>query len=153
MEAEIIFAFKESPEGGYEAQAIGHSIFTQADTMEELEANVKDAVACHFGEKKILPTVRLVKVLPSAFRFGSAKGDFTAWHVYRVEWRATFVRMYLDGTIIFDSSTSTTPLTIPSTPMHLTIQEDKGPGGSIPSPNAQTPVPVILHVDWVSYDP
>jgi len=77
MEAEIIFAFKESPEGGYEAQAIGHSIFTQADTMEELEANVKDAVACHFGEKKILPTVRLVKVLPSAFRFGSAKGDFT----------------------------------------------------------------------------
>ena|GEM_PF-4222180 len=84
---------------------------------------------------------------------GSAKGDFTAWHVYRVEWRATFVRMYLDGTIIFDSSTSTTALTIPSTPMHLTIQEDKGPGGSIPSPNAQTPVPVILHVDWVSYDP
>jgi hypothetical protein len=84
---------------------------------------------------------------------GSVKGDFTAWHVYRVEWRATFVRMYLDGTIIFDSSTSTTALTIPSTPMHLTIQEDKGPGGSIPSPNAQTPVPVILHVDWVSYDP
>jgi glycosyl hydrolase family 16 len=84
---------------------------------------------------------------------GSAKGDFTAWHVYRVEWRATFVRMYLDGTIIFDSSTSTTALTIPNTPMHLTIQVDKGPGGSIPSPNAQTPVPVILHVDWVSYDP
>jgi len=35
---------------------------------------------------------------------GSAKGDFTAWHVYRVEWRATFVRMYLDGTIIFDTA-------------------------------------------------
>jgi endo-1,3-1,4-beta-glycanase ExoK len=83
---------------------------------------------------------------------GTVKGDFTAWHVYRVEWRATFVRMYLDGTIIFDSSTSTTPLTIPSAPMHLTIQEDKGPGGGIPTPNAQTPVPVILHVDWVSYD-
>jgi len=77
MEAEIIFAFKESPEGGYEAQAIGHSIFTQADTMEELEANVKDAVACHFGERKTLPTVRLVKVLPSAFRFGCANGEFT----------------------------------------------------------------------------
>jgi hypothetical protein len=73
---EIIFSFHESPEGGYEAQAIGHSIFTQADTMEELETNVKDAVACHFGEMEILPTVRLVKVSPRTFRFGSAKGDF-----------------------------------------------------------------------------
>lgn len=84
---------------------------------------------------------------------GNVKGDYTAWHVYRVEWRATFVRMYVDGTTIFDSSTSTTPLTIPSTPMQLTLQEDKGPGSGIPTPNAQTPVPVILHVDWVSYDP
>jgi hypothetical protein len=77
MEAEIVFAFEESPEGGSEAQAIGHSIFTQANTMEELEANVKEAVACHFAEGKLLPTVRLVKVLPNAFRFGCAKGEFT----------------------------------------------------------------------------
>jgi hypothetical protein len=77
MEAEIVFAFEESPEGGFEAQAIGHSIFTQANTMEELEANVKEAVACHFAEGKLLPTVRLVKVLPNAFRFGCAKGEFT----------------------------------------------------------------------------
>ena len=76
-EAEIVFSFKESPEGGYEAQAIGHSIFTQADTMEELETNVNDAVACHFGERTTLPTVRLVKVLPKALKFGCAKGDFT----------------------------------------------------------------------------
>lgn len=76
-ENEVIFTFQESPEGGYEAQAIGHSIFTQADTMEELEASVKEAVACHFAERKTLPTVRLVKALPNAFRFGCAKGDFT----------------------------------------------------------------------------
>ena len=76
-EQEITFSCQESPEGGYEAQAIGHSIFTQADTMAELEANVKDAVACHFAERKTLPTIRLVKVLPNAFRFGCAKGDFT----------------------------------------------------------------------------
>jgi hypothetical protein len=75
--SEIVFSYNESPEGGYEARAIGHSIFTQADTMEELEANVKEAVACHFGERKTLPTVRLVKVLPNEFRFGCAKGDFT----------------------------------------------------------------------------
>jgi hypothetical protein len=77
MEAEIMFAFEESSEGGFVARAIGHSIFTQAKTIEELTANVKEAVACHFGEMEILPTVRLVKVLPSAFRFGSAKGEFT----------------------------------------------------------------------------
>lgn len=76
-ENEIIFTFRESPEGGYEAEAIGHSIFTQADTMEELEANVKDAVACHFAEGEPLPTIRLVKMPRNAFKFGSAKGEFT----------------------------------------------------------------------------
>lgn len=35
-EAEIIFSVKKSPEGGFEARAVGHSIFTQADTMDEL---------------------------------------------------------------------------------------------------------------------
>ena len=77
MPTEIIFAFEESREGGYEARAVGHSIFTQARTMKELEANVKDAVACHFAEKRTLPTIRLVKAAPNVFTFGSAKGDFT----------------------------------------------------------------------------
>jgi predicted RNase H-like HicB family nuclease len=72
-ESEIIFSVQESPEGGYEARSLDHSIFTQAETMEEPEANVKDAVACHFGEGEPLPEIRLVK----AFRFGSAKGEFT----------------------------------------------------------------------------
>lgn len=76
-EIEIVFSVEQSPEGGYEAQAIGHSIFTQADTMEELEAKVKDAVACHFAERETLPAIRLVKALPREFRFGSAKGEFT----------------------------------------------------------------------------
>jgi hypothetical protein len=47
-ESEIIFAVSESPEGGYEARALGHSIFTQGDTMDELKAMVQDAVRCHF---------------------------------------------------------------------------------------------------------
>lgn len=46
--SEIIFTVKESPEGGFEAEALGHSIFTDGDTMEQLQANVKDAVAVHF---------------------------------------------------------------------------------------------------------
>ena len=49
-DSEIIFAAEESPEGGYEARALGHAIFTQADTLEDLRAMVQDAVRCHFDE-------------------------------------------------------------------------------------------------------
>jgi hypothetical protein len=45
---EIIFSVQESPEGGYEARALGFSIYTQADTLDELKAMVQDAVRCHF---------------------------------------------------------------------------------------------------------
>ena len=45
---EIIFLVEESPEGGYEAKALGQSIYTQADSMEELRVMVQDAVRCHF---------------------------------------------------------------------------------------------------------
>lgn len=49
-EKEIIFIVEESPEGGYEARSLGHSIFTEADTFEELRTMVHDAVSCHFDE-------------------------------------------------------------------------------------------------------
>lgn len=45
---EIIFIVEESPEGGYEAKALGHSIFTEGETTEELRKNIKEAVHCHF---------------------------------------------------------------------------------------------------------
>jgi len=48
MATEIIFVVEEDPEGGYTAQAPGHSIYTQADTWEELKTMVQDAVQCHF---------------------------------------------------------------------------------------------------------
>ncbi|MBI4240216.1 MAG: 2-oxoisovalerate dehydrogenase [Candidatus Rokubacteria bacterium] len=47
-QSEIIFAVEESPEGGYEAKALGYSIYTHADTLEELKEMVRDAVRCHF---------------------------------------------------------------------------------------------------------
>ena len=37
---EIIFAVAESPEGGYEARALGYSIFTEAETLDELKQMV-----------------------------------------------------------------------------------------------------------------
>ena len=50
MPKEIIFLVEESPEGGYEAYALGFSIYTEAETLEELRERIKDAVRCHFEE-------------------------------------------------------------------------------------------------------
>lgn len=50
QQSEIIFSVQESPEGGYEARALGHSIFSQADSLDELKSMLCDAVACHLAE-------------------------------------------------------------------------------------------------------
>lgn len=50
MNTEILFLVEESQEGGYLAKAVKHSIFTEADTLEELKIMIKDAVECHFEE-------------------------------------------------------------------------------------------------------
>ncbi|MBL7119179.1 MAG: 2-oxoisovalerate dehydrogenase [Dehalococcoidia bacterium] len=59
MAKEIIFLVEESPEGGYEARALGHSIFTEAKTLEELRGMTKDAVRCHFEEQELPQLIRL----------------------------------------------------------------------------------------------
>ncbi|WP_456330687.1 type II toxin-antitoxin system HicB family antitoxin [Archaeoglobus sp.] len=56
--SEIIFLVEEA-EDGYTARALGHSIFTQADTLEELKEMVKDAVECHFDEEERPKIIRL----------------------------------------------------------------------------------------------
>jgi hypothetical protein len=58
-ESEIIFSVSESPEGGFEAQALGAPIFTEAETMEELRDSVRDAVRCHFDETGRPKLIRL----------------------------------------------------------------------------------------------
>lgn len=58
-ESEIVFSVEESPEGGYEARALGYSIYTQADTMEQLKAMVRDSVRCHFDEGRRPRVIRL----------------------------------------------------------------------------------------------
>jgi hypothetical protein len=57
--SEIVFSVQESPEGGYEARALGYAIFTQAQTMEELKSMVRDAVRCHFDDKTAPSVIRL----------------------------------------------------------------------------------------------
>lgn len=60
---EIIFMIKDSIDGGFEAQAVGYSIFTEAETMEEIKNNIVEAVDCHFdeGEKPKLIRLHYVK--------------------------------------------------------------------------------------------
>jgi len=57
--SEIIFVVEQAPEGGYTARALGESIFTQAETMHDLHARVRDAVHCHFDEGKSPKLIRL----------------------------------------------------------------------------------------------
>ena len=54
MSKEIIFLVEELVEGGYEARALGYSIYTEAETYEEIKTAVRDAVYCHF-EKEDMP--------------------------------------------------------------------------------------------------
>lgn len=48
---EIVFSVEEADEGGYIAEALGEDIVTEADTLEELRANIREAVNCHFGDE------------------------------------------------------------------------------------------------------
>lgn len=59
MDKEIVFLVEESPEGGFEARALGLSIFTDGETLEEVRENVRDAVRCHFEENEQPQVVRL----------------------------------------------------------------------------------------------
>ncbi len=59
MDKEIVFSVQESLEGGYEAHALGHSIHTQAETMDELRTAIRDAVRCHFEDAA--PTTIVLK--------------------------------------------------------------------------------------------
>ena len=67
MSKEIIFLVEESPEGGYEAKALGFSIYTEAETLDELRNNIRDAVQCHFEESDIPRIVRLHMVKEEVF--------------------------------------------------------------------------------------
>ncbi len=56
---EIIFEVTETPEGGYDARALGHSIFTQGNDWEDLKTMARDAVLCHFDDDAAPQVIRL----------------------------------------------------------------------------------------------
>jgi len=57
---ELIFEIRDAEEGGLYARALGHAIFTEADTWDELRANVLEAVSLHFEDALMKP--RLVQM-------------------------------------------------------------------------------------------
>lgn len=55
---EIIFEVREDEiDGGFIASALGYDIFTEADTLEELRRNVKEATDCYFDETMERPSL------------------------------------------------------------------------------------------------
>jgi hypothetical protein len=56
---EIIFIIEDSLDGGFTAKALGESIFTEAETIEQLKVNIREAVECHFDEKNMPKMIRL----------------------------------------------------------------------------------------------
>jgi predicted RNase H-like HicB family nuclease len=57
--SEIVFLVEEAPEGGYSARALGESIFTQAESLEALRENVRDAVRCHYDAEEHTVSIRV----------------------------------------------------------------------------------------------
>jgi hypothetical protein len=60
MDVELIFEVRDADEGGYCARALGHAIFTEAETWEELRTNVLEATSLHFEDGPAHP--RLVQL-------------------------------------------------------------------------------------------
>jgi len=58
---ELVFQVEQDPEGGYTAQAVGASIFTEAETLEDLRKNVRGAVVCHFDNPNERPKIICLK--------------------------------------------------------------------------------------------
>jgi len=52
---ELIFEIRDAEEGGYCGRALGHAIFTEGDTWEELRANVLEAASLHFEDSETRP--------------------------------------------------------------------------------------------------
>jgi predicted RNase H-like HicB family nuclease len=63
---EIIFeVLEDEVDGGFTASALGFGIHTEAESVDELRANVREAVDCYFDEGEQAPKL-------TRLHFGSA---------------------------------------------------------------------------------
>jgi Zn ribbon nucleic-acid-binding protein len=56
---EIIFLVEDALERGLIARALGASICTEADNLDQLRERVRDAVRCHFDDQSRPKVIRL----------------------------------------------------------------------------------------------
>lgn len=60
---ELVFEIEESADCGFIARCLNASIFTEADTFEELQSMIADAVSCHYeSSTQSIPTIRLIRI-------------------------------------------------------------------------------------------
>jgi predicted RNase H-like HicB family nuclease len=57
--AELVFRATQESDGGYCAECLTETNFTQGDTWEELEAMVRDAVDCYFFDDPKPRSIRI----------------------------------------------------------------------------------------------
>ena len=56
---ELVFEITQEADGGFVAEALGESIITQADTWEELRANVREVVQAFYFDRPAPARLRL----------------------------------------------------------------------------------------------
>ena len=87
---EIVFEVTEAVEGGYDARAVGHSIFTQGNDWTDLKAMVKDAVLCHFDYGDYPAEIRLLALADEANAWTSPSLDCAP--TIAINWRYSLTK-------------------------------------------------------------
>jgi hypothetical protein len=64
---ELVFEVTQEADGGFVAEALGESIITQADTWDELRANVCEAAKAFYFDRSAPPRLRLHMVRDEVF--------------------------------------------------------------------------------------
>lgn len=59
MNDDLVFEVTQEADGGFVAECLTASIFTQADTWDELRDNVQEAITAFYGSEARPRTVRL----------------------------------------------------------------------------------------------
>ena len=70
--SEIVFLVEDELDGGFTARALGESIFTEANTEDELKESVIDALRCHYDEESDIPRIIRLHYVRDFHRFECA---------------------------------------------------------------------------------
>jgi beta-glucanase (GH16 family) len=75
--------------------------------------------------------------------------DFTRWHTIAVDWLPDHITFWLDGKALWTVKHATGNADyIPSTPLHLALQNDAGCDTGCKT-DQNTPAQVVMDVDWI----